>query len=117
MTALLEARGLSKHFALRGAGLFAKQIGTLRAVDEVSLTIDEGRCLALVGESGCGKTTLARSLALLHRPSAGSIRFGGEIVFDKNTINTSALRRDVQMVFQDPFGALNPRMTAAAFLA
>ena len=117
MTALLEARGLSKHFLLRGAGLFAKQIGTLRAVDEVSLTIHEGRCLALVGESGCGKTTLARCLALLHRPSGGSIRFGGTTIYDNKTININAIRRDIQMVFQDPYGALNPRMTVAAIIA
>ncbi len=117
MTALLEARGLSKHFQLRGPGLFAKQIGTLRAVDGVSLTIHQGRCLALVGESGCGKTTLARCLALLHRPSGGSIRFDGEVVYDNKTNNYNAIRRDIQMVFQDPFSALNPRMTVAAIIA
>ena len=117
MTGLLEARDLSKHFAIRGAGLFAKQIGTLRAVEEVSLTIEAGRCLALVGESGCGKTTLARSLALLHRPSAGSIRFDGDIIFDNNTFDIKAIRRDIQFIFQDPFGALNPRMTVASIIA
>ncbi len=117
MPPLLEARGLCKHFAIRGAGLFAKQIGALRAVDEVSLTIEAGRCLALVGESGCGKTTLARCLALLHRPSAGSMRFGGVTIYDDKTFNTNIIRRDVQMVFQDPFGALNPRMTVEAIIA
>ena len=117
MIALLEARDLSKHFALRGAGLFARQIGTLRAVDGVSLTIHQGRCLALVGESGCGKTTLARCLALLHRPSGGSIRFDGEIVYDNKINNYNVIRRDIQMVFQDPFSALNPRMTVAAIIA
>ena len=117
MTAILEARDLSKHFALRGAGLFAKQIGTLRAVEAVSLTIQAGRCLALVGESGCGKTTLARCLALLHRPSVGSIRFDGKIVYDNKTNNYNTIRRDIQMVFQDPFSALNPRMTIAAIIA
>ncbi len=117
MTALLEARDLSKHFVLRGAGLFAKRVGTLRAVEAVSLTIHAGRCLALVGESGCGKTTLARCLALLHRPSAGSIRFDGEIVYDNKINNYNLIRRDIQMVFQDPFSALNPRMTIAAIIA
>ncbi|MFP6728787.1 MAG: dipeptide ABC transporter ATP-binding protein [Alphaproteobacteria bacterium] len=117
MTALLEAHGLSKHFAIRGAGLFARQIATLRAVDEVSLTIEAGRCLALVGESGCGKTSLARCLALLHRPSAGSISFDGEVVYDDKLNNYKAIRRDIQMVFQDPYGALNPRMTVAAIIA
>ena len=117
MTALLEAQGLSKHFAIRGVGLLAKQIGTLRAVDEVSLTIEAGRGLALVGESGCGKTTLARCLALLHRPSAGCIRFDGEMVYGDNLNKYKAIRRDIQMVFQDPYGALNPRMTVAAIIA
>ena len=117
MTPLLEARGLSKHFAIRGVGLFAKRIGTLRAVDEVSLTIAAGRCLALVGESGCGKTTLARCLALLHRPSAGVIRFDGVTIYDDKSFITNAIRRDIQMVFQDPYGALNPRMTVAAIIA
>ena len=117
MTPLLEARGLAKHFVLRGAGLFARQIGSLRAVDDVNLTIHAGRCLALVGESGCGKTTVARCLALLQRPSAGEIRFDGKIVFDKKINNIKAIRRDIQMVFQDPFGALNPRMTARAIIA
>ena len=117
MTPLHEVLGLSKHFVLRGAGLFAKRIGTLRAVDEVNLTIHEGRCLALVGESGCGKTTLAKCLALLHRPSAGVIRFGGEMIYDNKILNINAIRRDVQMVFQDPYGALNPRMTVAAIIA
>ena len=117
MTALLEASDLSKHFALRGAGLFAKRVGTLRAVEAVSLTIRAGRCLALVGESGCGKTTLARCLALLHRPSAGRILFDGEIIYDNSTNNYKAIRRDIQMVFQDPFSALNPRMTVAAIIA
>ena len=117
MTPLLEARNLSKHFAIRGVGLFAKRIGTLRAVDEVSLTIAAGRCLALVGESGCGKTTLARCLALLHRPSGGSIHFDGVTIYDDKTFNSNIIRRDIQMVFQDPFGALNPRMTVAAIIA
>ena len=116
MAPLLEARKLSKHVAIRGVGLFAKRIGTLRAVDEVSLTIAAGRCLALVGESGCGKPTLARCLALLHRPSGGSIHFDGVTISDDKTFNSNSIRRDVQVVCPDPFGARHPPRTVPAHL-
>ena len=114
---LLEAKALCKHFTIRGRGLFASAIGTLRAVDAVSLVVEEGRTFALVGESGCGKTTLARTLALLYRPTGGELRFQGETVTDRKPRELNDLRRNIQTVFQDPYGALDPRMTAAAIVS
>ena len=114
---LIEARGVSKHFALRGAGLFAPHAGTVHAVEDVSLAVHAGETFALVGESGSGKTTLARTLGLLHRPSAGSLHYEGRDVEGMNRRDIKALRRNVQIIFQDPQGSLNPRMTVAAIIA
>ena len=102
-TPLLEARDLAVHFRARGGAV-------ARAVDAVDLDIGRGEVLALVGESGCGKTTLARALVGLERPSAGDVRFEGEVLrYDRRALRRH--RRRVQMVFQDPMGALNPRQT------
>ena len=110
MTALLELDQVSKHFALRGAGLFGAELGTVHAVSEVSLAVAPGETLALVGESGCGKTTLGRVAALLYAPSAGQVKLGGSDLARLRGRGLRALRRRVQTVFQDPFGSLNPRM-------
>jgi oligopeptide/dipeptide ABC transporter ATP-binding protein len=100
---LLEARSLAVHFRARRGAL-------ARAVDGVDLVVGRGEVLALVGESGCGKTTLARALVGLQRPTAGEVRFGDEpLRYDRAALRRH--RRDVQMVFQDPMGALNPRQT------
>jgi oligopeptide transport system ATP-binding protein len=115
MTALIELDRVSKHFPLRGSGLFGAHLGTVQAVTETSLAIHKGETLALVGESGCGKTTLGRVAALLHRPSAGQVRLDGKPVQDKASIGR--LRRRVQTVFQDPFGSLNPRLTVGYSIA
>ena len=114
---LLEARGLSKHFTLRGEGLFAGRAGTVRAVEDVSFTIAGGEVFALVGETGSGKTTLARALALLHRPSAGAVLFEGRDLVRLKRSELRRVRRDIQMIFQDPYGALDPRMTVAAIIS
>jgi oligopeptide/dipeptide ABC transporter ATP-binding protein len=114
---LIEARGVSKRFALRGRGLFAPHAGTVHAVEDVSLAVHGGETVALVGESGSGKTTLARMLGLLHRPDAGSVHFDGENVESMNKHDIKRLRRNVQIIFQDPQGSLNPRMTVATIIS
>ncbi len=115
MTALLELDRVSKHFPLRGTGLFGAHLGTVQAVTETSLQIQRGETLALVGESGCGKTTLGRIAALLHKPTAGQVCMDGKPVRDKTAI--ARLRRRVQTVFQDPFGSLNPRLSVGYSVA
>jgi len=110
---LIEARNLGKRFA-GGTGLFGRSEGVLRAVDGVSFGVRPGETLGLVGESGCGKTTLARTLIRLIEPSFGSIFFQGR---DVTRLPKEALRRwrrEVQMIFQDPYASLNPRMRAGA---
>ena len=102
---ILEVRNLKQYFPVR-AGFF-KTI-PLKAVDDVSFDIGRGETLGLVGESGCGKTTVGRSILRLYEPTGGEVRFDGQLVTDKNI---TALRRQMQMVFQDPYSSLNPRMT------
>lgn len=107
---LLEARGLRKSFA-RGAGLIAGSGGgQFAAVDGVSFDLARGETLAIVGESGCGKTTLARMILRLIEPDAGEMRFAGQDLRAAHGERLRLLRRQMQMVFQDPFASLNPRM-------
>ena len=103
---LLIARDLSKHFHVRGAGKSAH----VRAVDGISFTLFKGETLGIFGESGCGKSTLARLLLHLVPRDAGELIFDGEPVGAPHGISVSALRRNVQMVFQDSYSSLNPRM-------
>ena len=102
---LLEVKGLKQHFPIKTGFLKTRM---LKAVDGVSFTIDEGETMGLVGESGCGKTTVGRSLLRLYKPTEGSIKFKGEEITDSNI---QAFRRQMQVVFQDPYSSLNPRMT------
>ena len=111
MTALIEATGLSKHYPVETGGFLRRTTTPLRAMDTVSLTVMEGETLGLVGESRCGKSTLGRLLIRLLPATAGTIRFGGA---DITTLGGKALRevrRSMQIIFHDPYGALNPRMT------
>ena len=109
---LLQVDGLKMYFPVR-RGFFQRTVGHVRAVDDVSLSIQAGRTLALVGESGCGKTTVGKALLRLIEPTAGTLSLGGEIILAKNV---ASLRRQAQMVFQDPFSSLNPRMRVADIL-
>lgn len=112
---LLEVAELKTHFPIR-KGLLRRQVGAVRAVDGVSFSITRGQTLGLVGESGCGKTTVGRSLLRLVEPTGGSLRFAGEDVRRQNSRSLRALRRRMQVVFQDPYGSLNPRMKVRAIL-
>ncbi len=105
----LEVAGLQVHFPIR-RGLLQRTVGHVRAVDGVDLAISPGRTLALVGESGCGKTTVGKALLQLIRPSAGSVRLGGADLVGLSGRRLRAARRHLQMVFQDPFASLNPRL-------
>ena len=107
---LLEVRGLVKHFPV-GGGVLSRQTGTVRAVDGVSFDLRRGETLGLVGESGCGKTTTGRCILQLERPTAGEIRFEGEELTSLAPTAMRKLRRRMQVIFQDPYSSLNPRMT------
>src|SRR6266436_4774853 len=107
---LLEVRGLKVHFPVKH-GVFGRAKAFVRAVDGVSLHIDPGETLGLVGESGCGKTTLGRAIVRLVEPTAGEISLDGEDILKMSGAALRARRRKFQMIFQDPYGSLNPRMT------
>jgi oligopeptide transport system ATP-binding protein len=109
VTALLEVRDLTKHFII-GRGI-------VRAVDGVSFSIERGETLGLVGESGCGKTTTGRCILQLERPTSGTVRFEGRELTTLNQTELRAVRRKVQVIFQDPYSSLNPRMTVGQIIA
>jgi oligopeptide transport system ATP-binding protein len=108
---VLSVRGLVKHFPLTQGILFRRQIGAVQAVDGVDFDLYPGQTLGLVGESGCGKSTVAKLLLSLERPTAGHIFYKGEDISRLSGRALRAVRRNVQMVFQDPYTSLNPRMT------
>ena len=111
---LLEVEHLVKHFPGRGRGLLRSGGGApVRAVDDVSFTLHRGETLGIVGESGCGKSTLARTLLRLVEPTGGRVRFAGEDLFRLSRREMRERRRHLQLIFQDPFASLNPRMTVA----
>ncbi|AXI79272.1 ABC transporter ATP-binding protein [Peterkaempfera bronchialis] len=109
--AILEVRDLVKHFPLTQGVLFKRQVGAVKAVDGVSFDLRQGETLGIVGESGCGKSTLAKVLMNLERATSGQVLYKGEDIARLSGRALKAVRRNIQMVFQDPYTSLNPRMT------
>jgi peptide/nickel transport system ATP-binding protein/oligopeptide transport system ATP-binding protein len=113
---LLRIDDLVKHFPIK-AGILKRTVGQVRAVDGISLTVQPGETLGVVGESGCGKTTLGRTIMKLLEPTSGRIVFAGEDITSLKRKQMRAIRRDIQIVFQDPYASLNPRMTVRDIVA
>lgn len=108
---LLEVKDLVKHFPIRQGIIFSKQVGAVQAVDGISFDVNKGETLGLVGESGCGKTTAGRCILRLIEPTSGQVRFDGKNVPALPKDELRELRKEMQIIFQDPYGSLNPRMT------
>jgi len=116
MTPLLEVRNLKKYFPVR-TGVFSRVAAHVRAVDDISFALAPGETLGLVGESGCGKTTAGRSLLRLIEPSSGEVLYNGANLLALNPAELRRHRRDLQIIFQDPYSSLNPRMTVGAIVS
>jgi len=108
---LLEVRNLKMHFPITRGVIFQRQVGAVKAVDGISLTIKCGETLGLVGESGCGKSTVGRAILQLYKPTAGEVLFKGRDLTKLSGKEMRRMRRNLQMIFQDPYASLNPRMT------
>jgi len=108
---LIQVENLRKYFPITRGVISQRQIGDVKAVDDVSFEIYRGETLGLVGESGCGKTTVGRTLLQLYPPTAGKVRFKDEVISDKSENELKSLRPKMQIIFQDPYASLNPRMT------
>ncbi|HEY6771679.1 MAG TPA: dipeptide ABC transporter ATP-binding protein [Solirubrobacterales bacterium] len=106
---ILEVEHLVKHFPIKSGILFDREVASVKAVDDVSLTLREGETLGLVGESGCGKSTLCRTLVQLLEPTSGSVKYNGRELVGLSRRNLRPVRREIQMIFQDPYASLNPR--------
>jgi oligopeptide/dipeptide ABC transporter ATP-binding protein len=114
---LLEVDHLVKHFPILQGIVFKRRVGTIRAVDGVSFELRKGETLGLVGESGCGKTTVARTILRLEHPTSGTAEFRGRNIFAMPKDELRDLRREIQVIFQDPYSSLNPRMTVGDIIA
>jgi oligopeptide transport system ATP-binding protein len=114
---LVEVQGLTMYFPITSGILLSRHVGDVRAVDGVSLAIQRGETVGLVGESGCGKSTVGRTLLRLYRPTAGRVIFDGQDITHVEGSALRGVRRRMQMIFQDPYASLNPRMTAAGIIS
>jgi oligopeptide/dipeptide ABC transporter ATP-binding protein len=114
---VLEITDLVKHFPIYSRGLIRRQVGAVQAVSGVSFRLHRNETLGLVGESGCGKSTTGRAVLNLHEPTSGSVRFLGRELVGLSSNQMRPIRRDLQIVFQDPYASLNPRMTVNAIVA
>ncbi len=114
--ALLEVRDLKKYFPVKSSGLIRRAVGNVQAVDGVSFALEAGQALGLVGESGCGKSTLGRLITRLYDPTAGSIEFEGQRIDALSSKQMLPIRREIQMIFQDPYSSLNPRHTVGTIV-
>lgn len=113
---LLQVRGLEMHFPITRGIVFQRQVGAIKAVDGITFDLYEGETLGLVGESGCGKSTTGRAILQLHRPTGGSVQFEGKELTESKGEDLRKMRRRMQMIFQDPYASLNPRMTVGSII-
>ena len=113
MQPIVQVSDLKMHFPIRQGAVIQRQVGSVKAVDGISFEIAEGETLGLVGESGCGKSTAARALLQVYQPTAGSVRFRGSELVGLGKRKMAPYRRNLQMIFQDPYASLNPRMSVA----
>ena len=116
MRTLLEVSNLVKHFPIK-RGLFSRVVGKVHAVDGISIQVQEGRTLGIVGESGCGKTTAGKTILKLIEPTSGTIRYDGNDITAFSRVQMKRYRQQMQIIFQDPFSSLNPRHTVGAIIA
>jgi oligopeptide transport system ATP-binding protein len=115
--ALVQVRALKKHFPITSGVIFQRQVGAVKAVDGVDFDVYKGETLGLVGESGCGKSTTGRTVLQLYRPTAGSVVFEGNELTTMKSEDLRKMRRRMQMIFQDPFASLNPRMSVGRIVS
>ncbi|MCW2785443.1 MAG: oligopeptide/dipeptide transporter, ATPase subunit [Marmoricola sp.] len=113
---ILEVESLQMYFPVRAGGFLRRTVGQVQAVDGISFQLHAGRSLGLVGESGCGKSTTGRLVTRLHKPTSGAIRFDGKDIAKVRTSELTPIRREIQMIFQDPYTSLNPRHTVGAIV-
>jgi peptide/nickel transport system ATP-binding protein/oligopeptide transport system ATP-binding protein len=117
VSALVEVRELVKHFPITRGIVFQRKVGAVQAVDGVSFDIERGETLGLVGETGCGKSTTARLIMRLLEPTSGAVRFDGQDITQLKGARLKEVRREMQMIFQDPYSSLNPRKTIGSIIA